>query len=317
MLHLAAGVDPARLGKYPYVSSLRGGEHIPAEGLGISPFGIVYLPPIVSAFVGADITSGILAARLEQRPAACSVFIDVGTNGEIVLAHRGKLAATSTAAGPAFEGMNIACGMRAAQGALERFRIEPDGRFSWQTIGGGPAAGICGSGLLDIVGELVRVGAIGANGRFAAGPQVPQAVRDAFRPVSGKPAFFAAEDVYLTQRDVRQVQLAKGAIRAGVSALLEGLGIREDAVEEALIAGSFGSHLRAESLIGIGMLPPEFAGKVRFVGNTSQSGAAAFLLSRGLRAHMDALVLEIDKVELSNTENFEKRFIDCLNFPAP
>jgi uncharacterized 2Fe-2S/4Fe-4S cluster protein (DUF4445 family) len=145
MLHLAMGIDPASLGRYPYDAVISGGESVPGAGLGISPFGRIYLPPIISAFVGADITSGILATRLAGQKGV-TLFIDIGTNGEIVLARDGKLAATSTAAGPAFEGMNITCGARAVPGSVEQFTIDEAGNPMYKTIGGKPANGICGSG---------------------------------------------------------------------------------------------------------------------------------------------------------------------------
>ncbi|SHH98597.1 Uncharacterized 2Fe-2 and 4Fe-4S clusters-containing protein, contains DUF4445 domain [Sporobacter termitidis DSM 10068] len=315
MLHLATGVDPAPLGKYPYIPNIRGGAHLPADALGLSPFGLVYLPPIISAFVGADITSGILVSRLEQK-AGATLFIDIGTNGEIVLAKDGRLAATSTAAGPAFEGMNIVCGTRAVPGAVEQFQVDGDGRPHYKTIGGAKAAGICGSGLLDIAGELVRVGVIGKSGRFVRADKgaFPEPLQAALRPYEGKTAFFITDEVFLTQQDIRQVQLAKGAIRSGITALLAQLSVPEAAVDEVLIAGSFGYHLRESSLLDIGLLPPAFAGKVRFVGNTSQSGAAAFLLNTGFRADMQALASNVDKVELADTPDFEKLFVACLGF---
>lgn len=315
MLHLAAGVDPTPLGKYPYLPKIKGGEHIPAASLGLSPFGLVYLPPIISAFVGADITSGILVSCLAQKTGA-TLFIDIGTNGEIVLAHDGRLAATSTAAGPAFEGMNIVCGMRAVPGAVEQFQIDGEGRPAYKTIGEARAAGICGSGLLDIVGELVRSGVVGKSGRFVTPDKAGYAgpLKAALGTREGKPAFFVTGDVFLTQQDIRQVQLAKGAIRSGITALLAQLSIPETVVDEVLIAGSFGYHLRESSLLSIGLLPPAFAGKVRFVGNTSQAGAAAFLLNTGFRAGMRELALKIDKVELADTPDFEKLFIASLGF---
>ncbi|MDR0917173.1 MAG: ASKHA domain-containing protein [Oscillospiraceae bacterium] len=298
MLHMAIGVDPAPLGKFPYNSNVAGGEHVHADALGISPFGVIYLPPIISAFVGADITSGILATRLEQRRGT-TLFIDIGTNGEMVLASDGRLSATSTAAGPAFEGMNITCGMRAGAGAIEAFHITDDGAITYSTIGNEPAVGICGSGLLDIVAELARTGVVDKGGRFAE---------------KGVKSFEITENVHLTQKDVRQVQLAKGAIRAGLTALLAQLEVPETAVDEVLIAGSFGYHLRESSLLNLGLLPQSFAGNVRFVGNTSQSGAAAYLLSSAFRGYLADVTASVDKVELSNAPGFEKLFIASLGF---
>ncbi|MDR1599077.1 MAG: ASKHA domain-containing protein [Oscillospiraceae bacterium] len=309
MLHLAAGVDPSPLGRYPYRVNLTGGTYLPALRLGLADGATIYLPPFVSAFVGADITSGMLATRLAELPGS-TLFIDIGTNGEIAFAHGGEVVAASTAAGPAFEGMNIDCGARAAPGAIERVTIQSDGSADITVIGGETATGICGSGLLDAVAELVRSGIVGRSGRFArqgggiAGP----------RQREGKPAYFLTDTVFISQGDIRQVQLAKGAIRSGIDALLDALGVEPGRVDQALIAGSFGFHLRESSLLGLGMLPEAFAGKVRFVGNTSQSGAAAFLLNKGFRDRMRGVTSAARAIDLNDLPDFNKRFIDALGF---
>ncbi|MDR1493810.1 MAG: ASKHA domain-containing protein [Planctomycetaceae bacterium] len=308
MLHLACGVNPQPLGQYPYVSQIRGGERISASRLNVSPFGQIYLPPIISSFVGADITSGILALQLYEQKETV-LFIDVGTNGEIMLARNGCLAATSTAAGPAFEGMNIACGMRAGNGAVESFNIADDGGVSFQAIGDVPATGICGSGLLDVAGELVRTGILEKNGRFAS-----NAATERLRDKDGKKAYFITDNVYLSQNDVRQIQLAKGAIRSGVAALLTTLNLTANDVNRVEIAGSFGYHLNEKSLLNIGLLPPELKGKVQFVGNTAQSGGIAFLLNADFREKMTQVAADVQKIELSNNKNFQNLFIDSLRF---
>ncbi|MDR3146550.1 MAG: ASKHA domain-containing protein [Treponema sp.] len=317
MLHLATGTDPAPLGKYPYLSTIAGGEYRPAGELGIAPFALVYLPPLVSAYVGADICSGILVSRLDQKKGT-TLFIDIGTNGEMVLAKDGRLSATSTAAGPAFEGMNISCGMRAAKGAIEGFRIN-DGTelLDCQVIGGGPARGICGSGLLDIVGELARTGVVGKNGRFAKAEALPPALAERLERRADEAVFVISAEVSVSQKDIRQVQLAKGAIRAGLEALLDRIGTSAGDLDRVEIAGSFGYHLREESLFNIGLLPPGFRGKIRFTGNTSQSGAAAFLLNAEFRETMKDLAGRVEKVELADTGDFERRFVQSLQFPSP
>jgi len=306
MLHLAANKDPTPLGKYPYISNIKGGESIPARELGISNFGQVYLPPIISAFIGADITSGIFISKLKEKKGNI-LFIDIGTNGEIVLANNGRLAATSTAAGPAFEGMNIECGMRAAPGAVEQFSIDENGGFSFKTIGGSKAIGICGSGLLDITGELVRTNVIEKTGRFAkANPLLKEHM--------GMPAFYITDDVFLSLQDIRQVQLAKSAIRSGITALLNTFNIAPGDVDEVLIAGSFGYHLTESSLINIGLLPPQLQRKIKFLGNTSQSGAAAFLLNADFRETISKIIDSIEKIELASTPNFDDLFVESLGF---
>ena len=316
MIHLACGVDPASLGKYPYTVEFRGGCHRSAAetGLAIAPAGLVYLPPAISAYVGADITADILATRLHKEDGT-TLLVDIGTNGEMAIVKDGRLWATSTAAGPAFEGMNIACGMRAGKGAIERFHVRGDGDVEIGVIGGGEATGICGSGLIDIVAELVREGVIGLNGRFVAPDKVPlPKLRERLVTRDGKPVFHLAESVHLSQQDIRQVQLAKGAIRAGVDLLLRHLGVEAGEVRSVLIAGSFGYHLRAESLITLGLLPPAFAGKIEFVGNTSKTGAETILLDRECRPETVLLAGGVEVVELAAVDGFDKAFVSSLGF---
>jgi uncharacterized 2Fe-2S/4Fe-4S cluster protein (DUF4445 family) len=317
MLHLATGVNPDSLGRYPYTPQIIGGNYVSAKenGLDISKFGIIYLPPIISAFVGADITSGILASGLESLDGV-TFFIDIGTNGEMVIAIDGKLSASSTAAGPAFEGMNISCGMRAGEGAIEYFDIDKDGAIIIKIIGENEAVGICGSGLLDIVGELVSHGIIGKNGRFAnpEKDEINLALLDKLVRQDGKTIFKLTDTVYLSQKDVRQVQLAKGAIRTGIEFLLKNKNLTAEKVDRVQIAGSFGYHLREDSLINIGLLPKEFSGKIEFVGNTSKTGGQAFLLRKDYKDKMQHLVSDIEVIELANCPDFEKEFISFLNF---
>lgn len=317
MLHLAANVNPYSLGKFPYKPEITGGIHLKASDhhLNISEFGRIYLPPVISAYVGADITSGVLASQLYEKK-GITLFVDIGTNGEMVIGFDGQLSATSTAAGPAFEGMNITHGMRAGAGAIEFFNVEEDGKINVKTIGEEEAKGICGSGLLDIVGELVACGAIQRNGKFVE-PEtegVLPSIQERVVKRDGKTVFGVMGEVVLTQKDVRQVQLAKGAVRAGIEFLLQNKGVKASDVDKVLIAGSFGYHLRARSLINIGLLPAEFEGKIEFIGNTSKSGGHAFLLNKTYRTRMDTLVKEIEVVELANFKDFDKVFVNCLNF---
>lgn len=316
MLHLAVGRNPAALGQYPYFPELRGACHYSASELDlrIAPFGLVYLPSIISAYVGADITSGLLATRLDRQQRTV-LLIDIGTNGEMVLVHQGKLYATSTAAGPAFEGMNISCGMRAGTGAIERVTVNGVGEVDLEVINGGPARGLCGSGLLDAVSELVRTGVVTAAGGFAPRrEELPAALQTRLTQREGKPVFVLEGEVFLSRSDIRQVQLAKGAVRAGVELLLRSAGIIPAAVDEVLIAGAFGFHLRPESLLTIGLLPQEFKGRITFVGNTSKTGGQAFLVNQPCRGEMERLVREIEVVELAVYADFEQVFIASLRF---
>jgi uncharacterized 2Fe-2S/4Fe-4S cluster protein (DUF4445 family) len=318
MLHLAVGADPRSLGRYPYTPLIRGGDSRPAVriGLEIAAGGQVYLPPVFDAYVGADITSGVLATALDQLRGV-TLFVDVGTNGEMILAVDGQLHATSTAAGPAFEGMNIACGMRAAEGAIEVFSIDDDGQVEIRTIGQAPPVGICGSGLIDVVGELVAHGVIEKSGRFTKTREhLPAALGERLIAREGKPAFDLGGGITLSQKDVRQVQLAKGAVRAGIDTLLRLGEMTPEDVDRVLIAGSFGYHLRPQNLIYLGLLPAAFAGKIEFVGNTSKTGAQAFLLDRVAREEMARVVEATPTADLAHAPNFEQTFVEALAFPV-
>jgi uncharacterized 2Fe-2S/4Fe-4S cluster protein (DUF4445 family) len=204
--------------------------------------------------------------------------------------------------------------MRAGRGAIESFAINGD-ECSFETIGGAAqVAGICGSGLLDLAGELVRTGLIGKNGRFVKPGQTAHALARRIHPLGGKNAFYITDTVYLTQNDIRQIQLAKGAIRCGIEMLLTNSGLEADKVDSVEIAGSFGYHLKESSLLNIGLLPPQLAGKIAFVGNTSMTGGTAFLMNTDLRSRALDLIPGVAKVDLSNDPSFERTFVKYLTF---
>ena len=311
MLHIAAAVDPAPLGRVPYRPVLTGGSHLGAAELGLdmAAHGLVYLPPVVSGFVGADITAGILATDL-HRSTETILLLDIGTNGEMVLAHKGELWATSTAAGPAFEGVNIACGMRAAAGAIDRV-AKGDGGWVIHTIADLPAIGICGSGLVDLVSCLVRGGAIAKNGRFEKTVTPPVGK---WEESADRCWLHLQGGVVLTQKDVRQVQLAKAAIRTGLDALLAQAKVRAEDVKRVLVAGSFGYHLRPDSLAGSGLLPKGLAAKVEAAGNTCKAGAVTLLRNDSSRRELVAVAGRVRTIELANDMAFGKRFVDQMAF---
>jgi uncharacterized 2Fe-2S/4Fe-4S cluster protein (DUF4445 family) len=317
MLHLATGVDPAPLGRIPFTPTIRGGNHLPASScrLEIAPHGLVWLLPIISAYVGGDITAGILAGELHKL-SGVTLFIDIGTNGEMILARDGRLSATATAAGPAFEGMNISCGMRAAAGAIEEVSFSPLSDLSLKTIGGSAPRGICGSGLMDLTAELVRTGVVGRSGRFAdpSAGNLPEALAARLRKINGKTVFTLGEGLAFTQTDVRQVQLAKGAIRAGIDLLLDAHATTAGEIDRVYIAGSFGFHLREESLLTLGLLPAEVAGKVTFLGNTAKSGGEMLLLDHTLRSELLQLVDSVEVVELAANPAFDRAFMEAMKF---
>ncbi|MFZ4858678.1 MAG: ASKHA domain-containing protein [Desulfuromonadaceae bacterium] len=315
MLHLAAGVDPSPLGKIPFTPSITGGFHLLSEqiGLHIAPKGIVYLPHIISAYVGADISVGILAADLNRLPGV-SLFIDIGTNGELALAVDGVLTASATAAGPAFEGMNISCGMRAADGAVERVSFKSGGTLEIGIIGEIEPVGICGSGLMDLVAMLIKEKIIAKSGRFDTPEGTPVELLERLEGEGAGRSFRIAPQVSLTQKDVRQVQLAKGAIRAGIELLLSRAEVSSAQLDRILIAGSFGYHLSEESLLILGLLPPDAAGKISFLGNTSRSGGELLLLNSHLRDELAEIVSQVTSVELAADPAFERVFVEAMKF---
>jgi uncharacterized 2Fe-2S/4Fe-4S cluster protein (DUF4445 family) len=306
MQHLLAAVNPKGLAQAPYrpvFTHMLDISHL-AERLNISPRAKVLMAHMISSYVGGDIVSGILAVQLKSRPGTV-VFIDIGTNGEIVISRDGKLVATSCAAGPALEGMNILCGTRAVTGAIDTFTMEDDLSFNFTTIGGAPAMGICGSALIDITACLIKNKIINKAGRM----------RDpAGREILKDGRFWLTDKVFLDQLDVRQVQLAKGAIAAAMEMLMEKLGMTLKDIDEIVIAGSFGYHLRAESLKTISLIPPDFTGPVTFVGNSSLAGSARMLLNSDSPAEALSYTREVEVIELGFDPKFQTVFVNHLVF---
>ena len=316
MTHIFTGADPAGLAAYPFTPAYTGARDLSAAELGLpgAAGARVWCLPAVSAYVGGDITAGMLTCDLAAMPGN-NLLIDIGTNGEMVLSRGGTMFSCSCAAGPALEGMDIRCGMRAAAGAIEDAQIVwRDGVPHWlnRTIGGAPACGLCGSGLLAAVTELVEAGAIGENGRLQLHPLVT-AVEGKRRVVLD-----AEKDIYLSQADIRQVQLAKGAILAGVEILLKEAGLSPDQMDKVLVAGQFGAHLTPRSLVGSGLLPGSLADKIAYVGNTSLAGAVACLLSGRMREKSLHQAENVHYLELSAYPGYEKDLMRAMRFaPAP
>ena len=307
MMHLLAGLNPKSLAQAPYrpIFTDRLDVSPLAPRLGLPSWARASTAPCISAYVGGDITSGMVAIKLRERPGTV-MFIDIGTNGEIVLSREGRLVATSCAAGPALEGMNISCGMRAVTGAVDSFLLVPGLSHVFTTIGGAEPKGICGSGLIDLVAELVRSGLIGKTGRMIAPPGRPDPLRDG--------NYHLTDEVYLSQKDVRQVQLAKGAISAAMKMLLAELGLGLSDLDEVVIAGSFGYHLRADNLLAISLIPKGYEGPVTFVGNSSLAGAARLLMDRSALEDIDKLTGDVQVIELGFDPKFQETFLSELGF---
>ena len=320
MMHMLLGTDARSIGRSPYQPAFLGAQKRSAGEIGLHAGmdnnAMVYCLPQVSAFIGADIVAGAYVCELEKQNGNV-LFIDIGTNGEIVLAQKGRLLCCSCAAGPALEGMNISCGMRAAEGAIEDVKITEHG-VEFTCIDGKEPVGICGSGILAVLKELIRTGLVRKNGAFVKKENIPEEdYRYPMIRMNGKKREFLiceAPELVVTQGDIRQVQLAKGAILSGFLALLNRAGISMEELDKVMIAGQFGAHLPAESLTGTGILPKEVKDKIIYVGNSSKTGAYMTLLSEQVKEEMEGLAERMEYIELAETENYEKIFAESMRF---
>ncbi len=324
MHHLLLGIDPSWVGLAPYAPVMRHPLTLPARELflKVAPEARVCFLPLVAGFVGADAVAVALATRIyagdEHRAA-----VDIGTNGEVILGTDRRLWACSAPAGPAFEGAQIRHGMRGAQGAIDRVRVEDD--IHVHTIGEAPALGICGSGLIDLVAGFLEAGVIDPTGLIGV------EARDALPPRLGERVAMRGEErlvvvlrpgeagapreIVLTQDDVRQVQLAKGAIASGVAMLLHVAGLRPEDLRELMLAGGFGNYVSIPSAIRIGLIPPLPPERVRYVGNAASLGAQMALLSEAERERAETIARSIEHVSLAAHPDFEQIFVDSMNFP--
>ena len=316
MLHLLLGIDATPISMMPFTPTFREPLYLPTRevGLEIHPAGYVQTLPVIGAYVGADIVAGVVATGL-AREDKMRVFVDVGTNGEIVLGSSKRVLCTAAPAGPAFEGSQIRCGMRATDGAIEGVILTD--RVELQVIGGDIAPrGICGSGLVDVVAQLRIVGLLDAGGKLKSREEVPEhPLSDRLVTVDGVRAFLLADDVYLSQRDVRELQFGKGSIATGIKVLMGVMGVTAADLAEVLLGGSFGSYLNPESAKIIGLVPPVHVDRILSVGNTAGEGAKMTLLSFRERQIAFELPDKIEYVELSGRSDFNDSFISVLKFP--
>ena len=316
MLHLLLGIDATPISMMPFTPAFRDPLYLPAVevGLDIHPGGTIQTLPVIGAYVGADIVAGVLATGL-ARDDKLRVFVDVGTNGEIVLGSVKRVLCTAAPAGPAFEGSQIRCGMRATDGAIEGVTLTD--RVELQVIGGDIAPrGICGSGLVDTVAQLRLVGLLDAGGRMRSREEVPEhPLSDRLITVDGVRAFLLADDVYLTQRDVRELQFGTGSIATGIQVLMDVMGVEAAALDEVLLGGSFGSYLNPESAKIIGLVPAVDVDRILSVGNTAGEGAKMSLLSFRERQVAFELPDKMEYVELSGRSDFNDSFVSVLQFP--
>ena len=326
MHHLLLGIDPSWVGLAPYAPVMRHAMVLPARELflKVAPEARVCLLPLVAGFVGADAVAVALATRIHDGE-DLRVAVDIGTNGEVLLGSRDRLWACSAPAGPALEGGQIRHGMRGARGAIDRVTVDDD--LHLHTIGEAEALGICGSGLIDLVAGLLDAGAIDWTGLIQVDDRdgLPPRLRDRITMRGEERTVIVARageagaprEIVLTQDDVRQVQLAKGAIASGIAMLQRVARIGPDAVTELLLAGGFGNYVSIASAQRIGLIPVLPRGTVRYVGNAAALGAQLCLLSEGERALAERVAERMEHVSLATHPDFEEIFVDAMNFPRP
>ena len=283
MHHLLLGIDPSPLVTPPYMPAVR-------DAL---PIGCARILPNIGGFVGGDTVGCMTATRFDRRE-ELTLLIDIGTNGEMVLGDKHRRVACSTAAGPAFEGAKISCGMRGAPGAVDHVTVKK-GQLSYTVIGGGKPKGLCGSGLLDLTAALLETGVIDESGRM-------------------EEDFSLCPNVTLTQRDVREVQLAKAAIRAGIELMCAHLGKRPEDIRAVLLAGAFGSYMDPASACRIGMIPPVLLEKIQPIGNAAGEGAKLCALCEREYAYSQDLAANTEFLELASMSDFQDCYVDALEF---
>ncbi len=309
MIQLALGIDPEPLSMAPFTIAARQLPAATAADLGVRVHerAPAVLFPALGAYVGPDIVAGILATglTLDKR---VRLFIDVGTNSEIVLGSSARALATAAPAGPAFEAAQIRCGMRAADGAIEGVKIV-DGQVELTVIGDVEAVGLCGSGLVDAVAELVGAGILDHSGRFVLGSS------EHLGKIGEENVFYLSGDIFLSQRDVRELQFAKASIATGWQILCNDMGVDPTEISQVLLGGSFGSYLTAASAVKIGLVPKLALARIVSAGNVAGEGAKIAALSVTERAAASAVLDEVDYVELSGRTDFNDLFIDQLKFP--
>jgi uncharacterized 2Fe-2S/4Fe-4S cluster protein (DUF4445 family) len=322
MSHLFWGISPCFLARFPY-------NPLTVKALGVSagdtdvqmnPLGRVFSLPLISGFIGSDTVAVILSTGLHKSRLP-RMAIDIGTNGEIVLTDGKAMVACSCAAGPAFEGAHIQCGMRGTSGAIDRVYLS-DGEIRYHVIDEVPPKGICGSGLVDAVKVMLTAGLLNNNGKLldreaVANPRLARLIRRekyAQLALTGEHKPIGGEAVVVTRKDISELQLAKGAMRAGINILMDKLGLRESDIREVYLAGGFGNYVNPASAVTIGLLPVFPNAKITPVGNAAGSGAKMALLST--RAYKEAVKIaeRVEHVELANIPQFQQEFAKGVLF---
>ncbi|EPR12570.1 ASKHA domain-containing protein [Ruminiclostridium papyrosolvens] len=325
MLHLLLKVNPSNIAYAPFVPAFTSTVKVKAGELpvDINPNGIAYILPGVSAYVGADTVGAVLAVGMHQQ-ASASLLIDIGTNGEIVLGGKIGMYACSAAAGPAFEGANIKNGMGSVNGAINSVSIKHGITFT--TIGHTKPMGLCGTGVVDLLAELLEVGIVDETGRIDMSwrPESPEQEPLCERIVSvdGVNGFLlckaretlSGNEILLTQRDIREIQNAKAAIAAGIRVLVKNAGIGFEDIQKVYLAGGFGSYINIDSALKIGLIPGELEGRIVSVGNAAAQGAIDILNNKSLLSAAQEISKSINYTELSNSKDFNDYYVDCMTF---
>ena len=296
MQHIAAGYSPVTMGVVPFTTQSLFGEELPAwDNLPTAKNTKIYYTPAISAYVGGDVTAGLLAARFEdiKDPA---ILLDIGTNGEMVLKHKGTYYCCATAAGPAFEGAEISMGMAAESGAIDHVKLGKNNEIEYTTIGGENPKGLCGSGLLDTLAVLLETGDVDETGRLLSSP------------------FSLLPNITITAEDIRKLQLAKAAIAAGIQVLLHFAGLSEKDIKLLALAGGFGSYMDLNSAAKIGLFPKTLLPVAKTYGNTSGEGAALALSSETARTTLKNIQEKSEYIELSSIAFFNEKFVDEMAF---
>ncbi len=325
MNHIFLNLPIEQLGQAPYEAFCLDAKDLPADDLAVqmNPAGNIHTAGNIAGFVGSDTTAVALAVGIDSAE-EMTLAVDIGTNGELVLGTADKLYAASCAAGPALEGARISCGSRGAEGAIEAV-VQNDDDIDLDVVGGCRPRSICGSGLIDAVAVLLDLGLVDTTGRFVEPEKLranlPPAIRSRIVEHNNQPAFVLAErratsdeQLLLTQQDIREVQLAKAAIRAGIKRLQKKIGIEDSDIKQILLAGAFGNYIRRESALRIGLLPAVPAERIHFVGNAAASGAEMLLLASQWRRLAKKLARKIEYVEIANEPEFQDVFADSMAF---
>lgn len=316
MMHFLLNLDSRRIRREPYIASATSIPPIRAAeaGIQINKRGLLYCLPSVAAYVGGDIVAGALAVRLDKKE-GLSLFVDIGTNGEVVLGNKDWMMCASSSAGPAFEGSGVRHGMRAGNGAIEKLQIDEDGNVNCQTIGGAPAVGICGSGLLDTLAELFLHGVIDRTGRFQAlaDPRICEGEDGLeFTLVEAKGN---GKKIVITQADIDNLIRSKAGVFAAIKALMDTTQTKTEDLDAVYLAGGFGNFMNVERAVTIGILPDVSVEKIHFVGNTSLAGAKTVLLSREAREIAEKIAAAMTYTDLMSHSGYMDEFIKANFLP--